>query len=249
MTNGAPLVFSFLAGILAFLSPCIIPMITVYLTLITGMTMEELTFAENKVSIKKDIIIDTALFILGFGIIFTLAGGAAGFVGKFLRSYTAILNQIGGVLVIFLGLHLAGIFKLKFLNRLNLAKKFHLSKKPVGYVGSFLVGIFFAIVCSHCIGPLLYSLLIYAGTTGSVYQGMAGLALFSAGLAVPYLITALAITAVLDYLERLKKFLWLISLVSGTLLVFFGILMVGNRFLILTEFFTRLLPYKVPSGM
>jgi cytochrome c-type biogenesis protein len=248
MGNDAPLVFSFLAGVLAFLSPCIIPMITVYLSLITGVTMgnlEQLRLSET----RRRIMVSTVFFVLGFGLIFTLAGGAASSVGQVFRSYIGWLNLIGGISVIALGLHMAGVFKLGALRYLDLSRRLKFPQKAIGAKGAFLVGIFFAIVCSHCIGPFLYSMLIYAGVSGSVSQGAAALALFSLGLAVPYLITAVGITRMVDYLQAFKKKARIVTAVSGASLVIFGLLMASNKFLLLSQVVGRILPYKLPGAM
>ncbi len=241
-------IFIFSAGLLSFLSPCIVPMVTVYLSLITGMTFEQLAATTDKSGIRRDLLVNTLLFVLGFGVIFTLAGGASGLVGSFFSKPT-LLEKIGGIFVILFGLHLSGLFKIPYLKKLSLAQRLKLERKPVGHAGAFLVGIFFALVCSHCIGPTLYSMLIYAGTTRSSANGMIIMALFSLGLAVPYLVTALAVGPIIDRLDRAKRYLWIVSLVSGLLLVGFGVLMLAGQFTQLTGFFSRLLPYRLPTGM
>lgn len=242
--------FPFWAGMLSFLSPCIVPMIGVYLSLITGMTLEELSHLSDNAGLRRGVLLNTGVFILGFGIIFTLAGGTASFlVNSFLGSYREGFTRVGGFMVILLGLHLSGILRMSFLDRLSLADRFSIERKPVGLFGSFLVGIFFAIACSHCIGPFLYSTLIYAASTGSVSQGLSTMAAFSSGLAIPYLLTAIALTPVLSSLKRARRYMRFISVLSGGFLVFFGLLMVLNRFTLLTDLFSRLLPYRIPGAM
>jgi cytochrome c-type biogenesis protein len=239
--------FAFIAGAAAFLSPCIIPMISVYLSLITGMTLDELISLDNKKAIRTDILVNTLLFVVGFGLIFTLAGGTAALIGSFFQYYLRVMEITGGIFVIWFGLKLTGLFKLNLLAKFSLNPRASLPKKPVGNLGAFSVGVFFAIVCSHCIGPLLYSLLIYVGAKGTPNQGMLSLALFSLGLAIPYLITAFAISSALDYLEKFKKYLWLVSVASGLLLVFFGILMLTGNFLKLSELVSKIMPFKIPG--
>ena len=250
MLGEGTLLFPLVAGALSFVSPCIVPMITVYLTLITGMTMEELTREQNNAAARRSIFLNTLLFVLGFGLVFTLAGGTANFLVKGLFSdYTDLLNKVGGVMVIALGLHLAGVFRLGFMDRLPMMSRFPGEKKPLGFAGAFLVGLFFAVACSHCIAPLLYSTLIYAATTESPETGMATMAAFSAGLAAPYLITALAISPVLGSLRAINRRMRLVSGVSGSLLVAFGGLMLIGKFTLLAELFSRILPYRVPGAM
>lgn len=225
-------------------------MVSVYLTLITGLSIEQLSGLQDKRGVKINIVGNTALFIAGFALVFIAAGGAAGFiVGAFLQSYTSLLSKIGGALVLLFGLHIAGVFRLGFLHRLHLADRFSLQKKPLGFVGSFIVGIFFAVVCSHCIAPLLYSTLIYAATTGAATLGMQAMASFSLGLAIPYFLLALAFTRVLSYLEKARKYNMVMLSASGLLLAFFGVLMLTDKFSLLTQFFSRLLPYRLPGAM
>ncbi len=248
MDNEVTLIYSFFAGVLAFLSPCIIPMITVYLSLITGVTMEDLEQL-RLFETRKRIITSTIFFVLGFGLIFTVAGGAASLIGKIFRSYITWINLVGGISVIILGLHMSGILRLGIFQHLNFSKRFKLPQKGVGATGSFLVGIFFAIVCSHCIGPFLYSMLIYAGASGSVSQGASTLAFFSLGLAIPYLLTGAAITRMVDYLKVFKAKARIVTLVSGASLVLFGILMASDKFTVLSQIVARVLPYSFPGPM
>lgn len=244
-------VFPFLAGLFAFLSPCIIPMITVYISLITGFNLEQLTSDVDASSLRKTIFPNTIFFIIGFGLIFTIAGGAAGFAGSLLKKYYLTLNYIGGTLIILFGIYviLKSFLKMPNFVKFNFRQKLKLENKPAGFFGSFSVGVFYAIACSHCIASILTAVLIYAGTTGSVSTGAFSLTIFSAGLAIPYLITALAITLVLGYLKKIKRYLWLVSLLSGIFLIFFGILLLTNQFTAFTGFFSKYLPYNFPGGM
>lgn len=251
MAGQIPIVLPFAAGILAFVSPCIIPMITVYLSLITGLTFQELTATgtEDRRRVASHIVGNTALFVAGFSVVFIAAGGAAGLVGRMLAAYSSRLNLVGGAFVIIFGLHLAGAFKLPLLERLNVGRSLKAPSKPLGPLGAFLVGLFFAVACSHCIGPMLYSMLLVAGTTGSPAKGMAMLGAFSAGLAIPYMLTALAVGRMLDYLARLKPRMPIIKAVSGGMLVALGLLMFTDKFALLSSYLARILPYRPPVGM
>ncbi len=243
----APLLPALAAGVVSFLSPCIVPMISVYLTLITGMTMEELT-AKPGLVVRRTIVVNTLLFALGFTIVFTLAGGAAGALGAALQQATRGLEIGGGLFIIVMGLSMAGLFRLGFLDKMRLPLKRPLTK-PKGPLGSFAVGLLFAVTCSHCIAPTLLSMMAVAGSTGSPSAGMATMLAFSIGLTVPYLATAVAITPALRVLSRHKQTTRFVAAGTGVLLAGFGLLMVAGQFTRLVEISSRLLPFRVPLGM
>ncbi|MDK2800788.1 MAG: cytochrome c-type biosis protein [Clostridiales bacterium] len=242
---------AFLAGLVSFLSPCIIPMITVYFSLITGMSMEQLTGIKKKASTQLYIVINTLLFIAAFTLVFTIAGGTAGQAAKFLNKNIKIFNIIGGLMVIFLALKMLGVFKSISLKIHRLENMFNTDKlnMPVRYLTTFLVGIFFAIACSHCIGPVLYSMLIFAGSTGSVYNGMLIMFSFSMGLAVPYLLVGLTLKRSINVLQKISKYQKYISYSVGAILLFFGILMIFNKFTLLVGLLYKIIPIKIPLGM
>jgi len=243
----APIVLALAAGVVSFLSPCIVPMISVYLTLITGMTMDELT-ARPGLVIRRTIVVNTLLFALGFTIVFTLAGGAAGAIGAALQSATRGLEIVGGVVIILMGLSMAGVFRLRFLDKMRLPLKRPLAK-PKGPLGSLVVGLLFAVTCSHCIAPTLLSMMAVAGTTGSPVTGMVTMLAFSLGLTVPYVATAVAITPALRFLSGHERAARFVGVGPGVFLAGFGILLLGGQFTRLVEISSRLLPFRVPLGM
>ena len=245
VVSGIPL----LAGFASFASPCIIPMITVYLSLITGISAERLLKMDTLTRFRKGILINTLFFILGFTLVFTLAGSAAGFVGKLLKDYIRIMEIIGGIFVILFGFHLAGIFKLNFVKKIKFFPEWNIGKKPLGLFGALLVGFFFALVCSHCIGPMLYSTLIYSGILASPKLGALSMFSFSIGLAIPYLFTAVFLSFTLDKLKKTRNILSILNIISGIILVFFGIFMLLGKFTQLSAILSKLLPYKLPVGM
>ena len=243
---------AFAAGLLSFFSPCIIPMISVYFTLITGLSIDELEVVD-RAALRKSIFIKTLLFVLAFTIVFTLAGGAAGQVGKVLQQQMWVFNLVGGLFITLLGLKMMGLLNLAFVEKLNLEKYISVNKGMLKgrnqYLTAFLVGLFFALACSHCIGPTLYSVLIAAGATGSSSGGMAVMLLFSVGLAIPYLLVALSIGAALNFLKKLGPYKRLIGIISGGIMVFFGVMIMLDKFTLITGFFFKLFPYKLPIGM
>ncbi len=235
--------FPFLFGILAFLSPCIMPMLQVYLSLVTGTTISELTTKDPDAEVRRRVLGRTACFILGFSVVFVLAGMFAGSVGSFLKERSVVLNYIGGLIIVLLGLKMLGVFQMKFLSNLHLEpERFPLLKKDT-MAGAFLVGLFFAVACSHCFGPLLYSTLIVAANTQSATSGLVVLLSFSAGLAVPYFITAAALPSVLGMLRRFSAAITVIIKASGAFLVIFGVLVFFNQFQILATLLGKIVPW------
>ena len=181
---------AFTAGLISFLSPCILPMIPSYLAFITGISLEELSQDQNLKKVRKSVITNSLFFILGFSILFIAMGASATFVGKFLAKNIRWFEIIGGSLVVILGLHFAGLFKLKFLER---ERKIHLDKKPLGIIGTVLVGMAFGAGWTPCVGPILGSILTMAAATQNVAKGIILLISYSVGLGIPFLLTGLLI--------------------------------------------------------
>lgn len=226
MTN-VPLIASFVAGIATFLSPCVLPLIPAYLSFITGYSLEELK--EGKKS-PKTLVFFTLLFVFGFTLIFTLFGVSATYLGNFLAGKREFLRIIGGIIIIFLGLHLMGMFRFKFLYQ---EKRVHLKSKPLGYFGSFVAGIAFASGWTPCVGPILSSILILASTQETMVKGMFLLFVYSIGLGLPFLFVVLAMNRFLLIFAKMKKFIRTTEIIAGIILILLGILLVTNRLHIL----------------
>jgi cytochrome c-type biogenesis protein len=225
------MILAFSAGLLSFLSPCVLPMIPAYISYLTGATIKEL-----KEERPKLLILYKAIgFILGFSIIFILMGASVTTLGKLLIIYKDLLRKIGGVLIIIFGIHTMGVIKLRILYR---EKRFLGYKKINGSVSSVLLGMAFAAGWTPCIGPILSSILIYATSTESIGKGILLLGMYSLGMAVPFLFTAIAIGNTRSYLNRINKYFPMISVVSGTLLIVMGILIFENKLAILSQYFS-----------
>ncbi len=218
---------AFLAGIISFLSPCILPVIPSYLAFITGISLEELSQQESLKKVRKKVIANSLMFILGFSILFIALGASATFLGKFLFRNIRWLEIIGGVFVIILGLHFAGIFRLKFLDR---EKKIHLKKKPLGYLGTCLVGVAFGAGWTPCVGPILGAILTMAATTQDVLKGIILLTFYSAGLGLPFFLSAVILHKFFEYFKTIRKYFKVISIVGGVLLIIVGILLISGYF-------------------
>lgn len=238
---------AFGAGIASFFSPCIIPMLSGYFTFITGLSLKELRNLPDDLYLRRDIFMKTLMFVLAFTIIFTLAGGTAGIFAKFLRQYSQVLNFIGGAAVILLALNLLGLLGTRTPASCKIPGKEKSGRSS--YLKAFGIGIIFAVACSHCLGPVLYSILIMAGSLGSVFSGMSVMFFFSLGLAVPYLLAGLYMDRVIKVIHRAKRQERMINLVLGLLLLGMGTLIMFDKFTILTGFVSRLMPFKLPIGM
>ncbi|HUO77548.1 MAG TPA: cytochrome c biogenesis protein CcdA [Thermodesulfovibrionales bacterium] len=217
---------AFLAGIMSFLSPCVLPLLPSYVSFITGISFEDLTTGADRSKIRYLTITNSLTFILGFSTVFVALGASSSAVGKFMFEYQEWIRIGGGILIIVFGLFVAGFLKMDFLMR---DKKVHLSGKPAGYVGTFLVGMTFAAGWTPCIGPILGTILLYASSKGSAFYGFKLLAVYSLGLALPFFISSLAINSFLSYSKKLMRYMRVIMIISGLLLILFGILLLTNR--------------------
>lgn len=224
---------AFAAGVLSFLSPCVLPLVPSYLGFLTGMTLEEMSGR------RRMAMVHALLFVFGFALIFVILGASATALGSALKYYQVWLQRVGGALIILFGLYAMGVLKLPFL---QMEQRVHLDRKPIGYLGSVLVGMAFAAGWTPCIGPILGGILGMAATQGDVGRGMALLGAYSAGLAVPFLAAAWAMEAFLDWFQKFRKYLPWVMRLSGLLLIFVGLLMVTGEFTRLAGWLQGLTP-------
>jgi cytochrome c-type biogenesis protein len=221
------------AGLISFLSPCILPLIPSYLAFITGVSLEEISAGENLKKIRKKVITNALMFILGFAVIFVTLGASATFLGKFLSQHIRWFEIIGGAVVIMLGLHFAGVFKLKLLER---EKKIHMHKKPMGYLGTALVGMAFGAGWTPCVGPILGAILTMAATTQNVLKGMILLVFYSIGLGIPFLLSGIIIHKFFEYFKAVRKYFRVITTVGGVLFILVGVLLISGYFSSISSF-------------
>ena len=224
---------AFSAGVLSFLSPCVLPLVPGYIGFLTGMTAPEAT---NR---RRVTVTHALFFVLGFTVVFMALGAGASVFGAALKSQKLLVAQIGGVLIIVFGLWTLGTIKVPFLDR---EQRVHVQEKPVGYLGSSLVGMAFAAGWVPCIGPILMVILGLAATQEDFYRGMALLAAYSGGLAIPFLLAAFALDAFLNWFKRFRHHLGTVKTVSGLLLLVVGVLMVSGEFTRLAAWLSSLTP-------
>jgi cytochrome c-type biogenesis protein len=217
---------AFLAGVLSFLSPCVLPLLPSYVSFITGISFKDLTAGVDRKQVRYLTITNSVAFISGFSAVFMALGVSSSAVGSFLFQYLDLLRIIGGILVIIFGIFISGFLKLDFLMK---DKKIHLGGKPAGYLGTFIIGMTFAAGWSPCIGPMLGTILVYAGSKGSAVYGLKLLAVYSLGLAVPFFVSALAINSFLSYSKKIVRYMRVIMIISGVLLVVFGIMLLTDQ--------------------
>jgi cytochrome c-type biogenesis protein len=234
------LLTAFVAGFLSFISPCVLPLIPGYLSFVSGMTLDEMRAgAAGNASARRQVLVASTAFVLGFSIVFIALGASASAIGDFLMSRLPLLGKIAGVLIIIFGLHTMGVFRLRFLET---EKRIQTSRKPVGVVGAFLVGVAFAFGWTPCIGPILGGILAIAGSRESIGEGVRLLAIYSLGLGIPFLLTALAVDRFFAATARIRRYYHAIEVTSGALLVAIGVLIFTNQFTIIARYLEPYFP-------
>jgi cytochrome c-type biogenesis protein len=230
------LLAAFGAGLLSFVSPCVLPLVPSYVSYITGLSIDQLRDPVGRHRVRKTIIVNSLLFIGGFSVVFIAFGLSASLLGQWLFNYQEYFRKIGGGLIILFGLYVLGVFNFGFLSR---ETGLHFQNRPVGYLGSFLIGVTFAVGWTPCVGPILTSILLYAGTTETSVDGLALLVFYSLGLGLPLLVTALGLDRFLIHFQQIRNYIRPLSIMSGVLLVTVGSLLFSNYFFLLTSYLER----------
>ena len=228
---------AFTAGFLSFVSPCVLPLVPSYITYITGVSFKDLADEKIKSRVRWATILHSLLFIVGFSTVFILMGASASYLGQVLIEYQSWIMRGGGILIILLGIHFTGLISIPFL---QMEKRFELKKKPLGYLGSFLVGVVFAAGWTPCIGPILSTILIYVSTSKSYTTGIYLLSVYSLGLGLPFFLSSLAFSTFLSAFARIKRYMRWITIISGIFLILVGVLFLTDTFREINAFFSRL---------
>jgi cytochrome c-type biogenesis protein len=226
---------AFLAGLISFLSPCVLPLVPGYVSLISGAGVEELKAQDA--GLMRRVMLHSLMFILGFSVVFITLGAVSTEVGQLLSVYKKTLAQVAGVVIILFGLHLTGIFRI---TALYSDKRLHSLKGGSSLWGAFVIGFAFAFGWTPCVGPILAVILGFAASQDTVWKGILLLAVYSLGLAVPFLITSLAIERFLLFYRRFQKYMHALEVGSGGLLIALGVLLVLGRFSILSGYLSFL---------
>jgi cytochrome c-type biogenesis protein len=228
---------AFVAGLLSFLSPCVLPLVPSYVSFITGLGVEELEAGGE--GVKRVTLLHSLLFVAGFTLIFLLMGASATYIGQLLRLYQDVISRIGGVIIILFGVLLLGIIPIKALSR---EKRYQFQRKPVGYVGTVAVGVAFGAGWVPCIGPILGAILTLAATRANMAEGVGLLFVYSLGLAIPFVLSAIALTVFLAWFQKFRRYIRYVEWVAGILLIFVGLLLVSGRFTVLAGWLIQFTP-------
>jgi len=214
---------AFIAGLVSFLSPCVLPLVPGYISIVSGSSLDQLKAREKDASLLRTVLLSSVMFIIGFSITFILLGASATWLGQVLVSRRELLDKIAGLILIVFGIHVLGIVKISALYK---DKRFHNVDKPRGVIGAFVMGLAFAFGWTPCLGPILAGILTIASTKQTVAEGMLLLGVYSAGLGIPFLLTSLALNQFLSFYGRFKKHFHAVEVASGALVIAVGVLMI-----------------------
>jgi cytochrome c-type biogenesis protein len=225
---------AFAAGLISFLSPCVLPLVPGYISFISGVSFGEIRGKEGSTPFlskeKRIILYSSIFFIIGFSMVFILLGATATWIGTFISSKISILTKLAGLVIIFFGIYMMGFIRPRFLYK---EARFQIKDKRFGYVGALLIGAAFAFGWTPCIGPILGGILTYAGTMERVNQGVLLLLMYSLGLGIPFLLTAIGINQFWRFFNRIKKYMRILEVTSGVIMVILGLLIFTNKLLLI----------------
>lgn len=230
---------AFVAGLVSFLSPCVLPLVPGYVSLISGVGVEELKVRER--GVLASVMRNSLMFVLGFSVVFVSLGALATSMGQLLNQYKNQLAVVAGAIIVLFGLHLTGILRIK---ALYADKRLHSVKANPTMIGAFIIGFAFAFGWTPCVGPILSAVLTLAASQESVMRGIALLAVYSAGLAVPFLLTAFGIDYFLEFYSRFRRYLNVLEVSTGVLLIFFGVLIGLNKFTLINSWLSEIPIFK-----
>ena len=238
MGQGLGVAVAFSAGLFSFLSPCVLPLFPSYISFITGMSVADLT-ADLSAAVRRRVLLHAVAFVLGFSMVFVALGASFSAAGQFLLDYRDVIRKIGGALIVLFGLYIAGVLKLALLGRTT---QWQIREKPAGYLGSLAVGVTFAIGWTPCVGPILGAILSLAGTAETVGRGVGLLVAYSAGLGVPFLLSALVLGPFLRFFKRYRPFIPVVERAAGVILIVVGVLVFTNYYVVLNAWTISLTP-------
>jgi len=245
MTFDVSLGGAFLAGLLSFLSPCVLPLVPPYLCYITGYSLEELAEAKQARQGLPEAVVAALMFVVGFSAVFVAMGATASVIGQLLREHLGLLAKISGVVIIIMGLHFLGVFNFALLNK---QAQYRHQLRPAGLVGAFVIGLAFAFGWTPCIGPVLAVILAIAASTESISKGSILLSAYSAGLGVPFILAAAFIGNFLGFLRRFRERVVTVEKVMGALLVATGVLFITGSMQTLSYWFLEMFPALATLG-
>lgn len=241
VTFGAAL----LAGILSFFSPCVLPIVPPYLAYLAGVSFNELSTDDLVSDKRKRIFLSAVCFVFGFSTIFVALGASASFLGQLITTYHSTLSIIAGAVIVLMGLHFLGVFRIGFLYR---EARFSVEQKPAGYLGSFIMGLAFAFGWTPCVGPVLASTLFVAGAEETALKGASLLAAYSLGIGIPFLIAALFAGSFINFATKFKKHMALVEKLMGLLLVIAGVFIMTGSMSVIAQWMIDTFPSFATIG-
>lgn len=237
------LVVAFAGGVLSFVSPCVLPLVPGYLSFISGVTVEELRgrtgVPQLPAPARNQVLLAALLFVLGFSVVFVALGATASALGQFVNERLSVLEKIAGVVLVLFGLHTMGLLRIRWLYA---EKRLQTEGRPATLLGAFVVGLAFAFGWTPCIGPILATILTLAATTDTVGRGIVLLIVYSLGLGVPFLLTALAVNRFFAAYARVRRHFHALEIVAGLLMIVVGVMVFTGRFTMLAQWLTPYLP-------
>jgi cytochrome c-type biogenesis protein len=228
------ILMAFAAGLISFLSPCVLPLVPGYISFVSGVTFTEIKEKKTIPSFlnreKRIVLINSLFFVAGFSLVFILLGASATWIGAFLSSKISLMSKIGGGIIIFFGIYKIGLIRPQLFYR---EARFNIRDKKFGYGGAMIIGAAFALGWTPCIGPILGVILTYAGTLDNVNQGIVLLLVYSLGLGLPFLMTAFGINHFWRFFKQIKKYLGILEVTSGVVMVILGVMIYTNKLVLI----------------
>jgi cytochrome c-type biogenesis protein len=228
-----------LAGFVSFVSPCVLPLVPPYLCYLAGVSLDQLTSSEMSRARSRQVVLSSISFVLGFTTVFVLLGAAASVAGQFIARNSGTLSIIAGIVIIIMGLHFLGVFRIGLLYR---EARIQVDRKPPGYLGGYVMGLAFAFGWTPCIGPVLAAILAVAGTEDTVAKGAGLLAVYSVGLGIPFVLAALFAKPFMEWMSRFKRHMQTVERVMGAMLVVTGVLFLTNQMSVFSFWLLEMFP-------
>ncbi|EFO33716.1 cytochrome c-type biogenesis protein CcdA [Roseibium sp. TrichSKD4] len=239
MLQEVTLLGALLAGVLSFISPCVLPLVPPYLGYLAGVSLEELSGEDVDQAATRKVFFTALAFVAGFSTVFVILGASASLIGQFVSQYLQYLSYIAGALIIVMGLHFLGVFKIGFLYQ---EARVQVERKPAGHVGAYLMGLAFAFGWTPCVGPILATILFVAGSEETTGQGAILLSAYALGLGIPFLLAALFAGPFLNFMKKFRKHMGTVEKGMGVVLVLTGVMFLTGQMAVLSYWLLETFP-------
>ena len=236
---------SFLAGLISFLSPCVLPLVPPYLAYMAGVSLGEMSDDERPPAVSAKVVLTSIVFVLGFATVFVALGASFSYIGSFVTEYFQILSYVAGAIIIVFGLHFLGLFKIGFLYR---EARFQIANKPLGLVGAYVMGLAFAFGWTPCVGPVLTAILFVAGNEADAMHGGLLLLAYALGIGIPFIIAAMFAGQFMRFMTKFRSQMGMIEKIMGVMLVITGVLFLTGEMATIANFMLEKLPNLGRNG-